>query len=248
LKKQSFKSDRMNFFDFHVHSVFSGGESSIEELASMAKSLGFKGFCFTAYPLGKKEEEILKTEIEKVKKEFGIEIFLGFEARNLRELKYLVKRRKEFDVLLVRGGEIELNREACETPEVDILTHPELGRQDSGLNHVLVKLAAKNFTAIEINFREILFTTKRTRSLVLKNIQQNVRIAKKYKAPLIICSGAINHFEMRDPYSLISIGHQLGLEIKEAKEAISKTPQEIIKRINERKSENWIMPGVKIIK
>jgi hypothetical protein len=35
-----------------------------------------------------------------VKKEFGIEIFLGFEARNLRELKYLVKRRKEFDVLL----------------------------------------------------------------------------------------------------------------------------------------------------
>jgi len=238
----------MNFFDFHVHSVFSGGESNIEELASMAKTLGFKGFCFTAYPLDRKEEEILKTEIEKVKKEFGIEIFLGFEARNLKELRNLARRRKEFDVLLVRGGEIELNREACETPEVDILTHPELGRQDSGLNHTLVKLAAKNFTAIEINFREIMFTTKRTRALVLKNIQQNVRIAKKYKVPLIICSGAINHFEMRDPYSLISIGCQLGLELKEAKEAVSKVPQEIIKRISEKRNKNWVMPGVKIIK
>ncbi|MGC8812474.1 MAG: ribonuclease P protein component 3 [Candidatus Aenigmatarchaeota archaeon] len=238
----------MNFFDFHVHSIFSGGESSIEELASMAKILGFKGFCFTAYPLDKKEEEILKTEIERVKKEIGIEIFLGFEARNIKELRYLTKKRKEFDVLLVRGGDLELNREACETPEVDILTHPELGRQDSGLNHVFVKLAAKNFTAIEINFREMMFTTKKTRCLVLKNIQQNIKLAKKYKAPLIICSGAINHFEMRDPYSLISIGCQLGLELKEAKETVSKTPQEIIKRINERKSEEWVMPGVRIVK
>ncbi|MCS7105860.1 MAG: ribonuclease P, partial [Candidatus Aenigmarchaeota archaeon] len=194
------------------------------------------------------EEEILKTEIERVRKEIGIEIFLGFEARNLKELRALVKRRKEFDVLLVRGGDLELNREACEIPEVDILTHPELGRQDSGLNHVLAKLAAKNFTAIEINFREIMFTTKKTRCLVLRNIQQNVRLAKKYKAPLVICSGAINHFELRDPYSLISIGCELGLELKEAKEAVSKIPQEIIKKIRERKDENWILPGVKVVK
>ncbi|MEM5794615.1 MAG: RNase P subunit p30 family protein [Candidatus Aenigmatarchaeota archaeon] len=237
----------MKFFDFHVHSAFSGGESSLEELASMAKKLGYSGFCFTAYPLEKREEEILKTEIERVKKEFGIEIFLGFEARNLRELRTLAKRRKDFDVLLVRGGDLELNREACETPEVDILTHPELGRQDSGLNHVLAKLAAKNFTAIEVNFREIMFTTKKTRCLVLKNIQQNIKLAQKYKAPLIICSGAINHFEMRDPYSLVSLGYELGLELKEAKQAVSKIPQEIVKRIRERKSKNWIIPGVKVI-
>ncbi|MEM5882619.1 MAG: RNase P subunit p30 family protein [Candidatus Aenigmatarchaeota archaeon] len=238
----------MKFFDFHVHSTFSGGESTLEELASMAKRLGYSGFCFTTYPLEKREEEILKTEIERIKKEFGIEIFLGFEARNLKELKILVKRRRDFDVLLVRGGDLELNRKACETPEVDVLTHPELGRQDSGLNHVLAKLAAKNFTTIEINFREIMFTTKKTRCLVLRNVQQNVKLAKKYKAPLIICSGAINHFEMRDPYSLISLGCELGLELKEAKQAISKVPQEIIKKIKERKSENWIMPGVKVIK
>ncbi|MFH8132485.1 MAG: RNase P subunit p30 family protein [Candidatus Aenigmatarchaeota archaeon] len=238
----------MKFFDFHVHSVFSGGESTLEELASMAKRLGYSGFCFTVYPLSKKEEEILKSEIERIKKDVGIEIFLGFEARNLRELKSLAKRRKEFDILLVRGGDLELNREACETPEVDILTHPELGRQDSGLNHILAKLAAKNSTAIEINFREILFTTKRTRCLILRNVQQNIKLAKKYKAPLIICSGAINHFEMRDPYSLISFGCELGLEMREAKEAVSRIPQEIIKKINELKSENWIMPGVKVVR
>ena len=238
----------MKFFDFHVHSAFSEGESSLEELASMAKKLGYKGICFTAYPLSKNEEGILKAEIERVKKAVGIEIWLGYEARNLRELKKLAKRRREFDVLLVRGGDIRLNRAACEMPEVDILTHPEFQRQDPGLDHVGIKLAAKNRVAIEINFREILFSTKRTRSLILKNIAQNVRLAKKYKAPIIICSGAISHWELRAPECLISMACQLGLELKEAKDALSKVPQEIIKLIKERKSKDWIMPGVKVVK
>ncbi|MFQ6057208.1 MAG: hypothetical protein ACE5J3_14655, partial [Methanosarcinales archaeon] len=61
----------------------------------MAKKLGYKGICFSAYPLSKKEESILKTEMERVKKEIGIEIFLGLKARSIKELKYLVNRRRE---------------------------------------------------------------------------------------------------------------------------------------------------------
>ncbi len=238
----------MAFYDFHVHSAFSEGESSLEELASMAKKLGYKGICFTAYPLSKTEESFLKNEIERVKKEFGIEIFLGFEARNLKELRALAKRRREFDVLLVRGGDLRLNRAACETPEVDILTHPEFQRQDSGLDYVGIKFASKNKVAIEINFREVLFSSGKNRSLIIKNMAENVRIAKKYKAPIIICSGGISHWELRDPRCLISFGCMLGLELKEAKDAISKVPEEIIKLIKERRSENWIMPGVKVVR
>ncbi len=238
----------MKFFDFHVHSAFSEGESRLEELASMAKMLGYSGICFTAYPLKKEEENFLKAEIERVKKEIGIEIFLGFEARNLRELRSLLKRRREFDVLLVRGGNLRLNRIACETPEVDILTHPEFNRQDPGLDYVSFKLAAKNKVAIEMNFREILTSTKRSRSLILKNIAHNLKLAKKYKAPIILCSGAISQWELRSPYCLISMATQLGLELREAKLAISKVPENIIKQIMERKSSDWILPGVKILK
>jgi ribonuclease P/MRP protein subunit RPP1 len=238
----------MQAYDLHLHSAFSGGISSLEELASTAKVLGYKGICFVAYPLSKREEEILKAEIERIKKEFAIEIYLGFEARNVRELKFLAKRRKEFDVLLARGGNLQLNRVACETPEVDILTHPEFGRSDSGLNHVLAKLAAKNNVAIEINFREILVSSKATRSRILSHISRNVMLAKKFKAPIILCSGAISHFEMRDAYSLISMATQLGLELKEAKDAITKVPSKIIEEIKKRRDERWIMPGVEVLK
>jgi ribonuclease P/MRP protein subunit RPP1 len=238
----------MEFFDMHVHSAFSGGESSLDQLATTAKNLGYKGICFVEYYKGEEQIKKLKREIEDVKKKIGIEIFLGFEARNLKELSILKEKRKRFDVLLARGGDLKLNRKACETAEVDILTHPEFERTDSGLNHILVKEAAKNNVAIEINFREVLISSKRTRSLVLKNISTNVMLAKKFKAPIIACSGSLSHWDICDPQCLISFANLVGLELDEAKATVSNVPEKIIKQIRERKSEKWIAPGIKVVK
>jgi len=235
-------------YDLHIHSAFSEGESSLEELASTAKALGYKGICFAEYYEGKNQIKKLQGEIKKVKQKIGIEIFLGFEARSVKELKFLEKIRRNFDILLARGGDLELNRIACETPEVDILTHPEYERFDSGLDHVSVKLAVKNRVAIEVNFREILISSKATRSKILANIQNNIKLVKKFKAPIILCSGALSHFELKDPNVMISFATQLGLELKESKDAITKIPESIIKQAKERKSEKWISPGVKIVK
>lgn len=236
----------MDFFDLHLHSAFSGGESSLEQLASTAKTLGYKGICFAEYYEGEGQVKKLKEEIEKVKQKVGIEIFLGFEARSVKELNFLANIRKNFDILLARGGDLKLNREACETPEVDILTHPEYERIDSGLYHVSAKLASKNNVAIEVNFREILISSKATRTRVLANIQNNIKLAKKFKAQIVLCSGALSHFELKDPSIMVSFATRLGLELKEAKDSISKVPDKIIRQAMERKSGKWIIPGVKI--
>jgi ribonuclease P/MRP protein subunit RPP1 len=238
----------MQAFDLHVHSAFSGGESSLEELAKTAKLLGYKGICFVFYYQDEKQKDILLGEIDGISKKVGIETYLGFEARDLKELKLLAKKRRSFDLLLARGGEIEMNRAACETPEVDILTHPEYQRNDSGLDHVCMKFAAKNDVAIEVNFREILITNKKTRATVMANMAKNIKLAKKYHAPIILCSGAVSHWELRAPECLVSMACQLGLELNEAKKAVSEVPKNIIEKAKERRSEKWIMPGVKIVK
>jgi ribonuclease P/MRP protein subunit RPP1 len=238
----------MNFYDLHMHSAFSGGESKLEELASMAKRLGYKAICFSAYFEDWNQFEVLKAESGRVMKEAGISILIGVEARNLKELQLLAERRREFDILLARGGDIRMNRQACETPEVDILTHPEFERTDSGLDHTCMKLASKNKVAIEVNFREILISNRKIRGKVLQNIAQNIRIAKKYGAPIILCSGAISHYELRDPQIMISMACQLGMDIKEAKEAVSKVPEGIIAKSKERRNEKWVMPGVRMMK
>jgi ribonuclease P/MRP protein subunit RPP1 len=237
----------MQAFDLHVHSAFSGGESSLEELARIAKLLGYKGICFVFYYQDEKQKDILLAEIDGISKKVGIETYLGFEARDLKELKFLAKKRRSFDLLLARGGEIEMNRAACEIPEVDILTHPEYQRTDPGLDHVCMKFAVKNDVAIEVNFREILITNKKTRAMVMANMAKNIKLAKKYHAPIILCSGAISHWELRSPECLISMACQLGLELTEAKKAVSEVPKSIIEKAKERRSEKWVMPGVKII-
>lgn len=237
----------MRFYDFHVHSTFSEGQSSLEDLASTAKKLGFSGFCFSAYYRGGDQLKRLKEEIEKVKRKIPIEIFLGFEARTVKELDILADRRKRFDILLARGGDLKMNREAVETSEVDMLTHPEHERLDSGLNQVLVKLAAKNDVAIEFNFREILVSNKKTRSRILSNMHQNLILAKKFRAPIIVCSGAVSHWEMRDPFTLISFLEDLGLELNFAKKSVSSVPENILKNVKRKGSEKWVAEGVEIV-
>ncbi len=234
----------MKFFDLHVHTAFSGGNSSLDQLASMAKELGYTGICFSEYFENDNQIKKLKDDISKASEKTGVEIYLGFEARNPKELAKLVEKRRMFDILLAQGGDLEMNRLACETPQVDILTHPENNRNDSGLNHVLARLAAENNVAIELNFREILLANKRTRNTIMKNISQNLKLARKFHAPIILCSGAISHFELRAPQVIISMSNQLGLDLDEGKDSISKIPENIIKQSKERKSEKWVMSGV----
>jgi len=219
----------------------------MEEMARRAKLLGYKGICITNYPTSKNNFNDLKKEVSELSEKLKFKIFLGFEAKTSDQLKKLADMRREYDVLLVKGSDLELNRKAVETKEVDILVHPELKRRDSGLNDIMIKLAKKNNVAIEINFREILQSSKNTRSLIMRNIAQNVRICKKYKTSVIICSGAVSHWQLKDPKILIAMGHLLGLELEQSKKSLSEIPENIINMIKERQDKKWIRPGVKVV-
>ena len=234
-------------YDLHIHSTFSSGESTLEEIVKAAKDFGYKGIGFISYPLKKEEEDFLKAEINRVSKEYNFEIYLGFEATNKIELKKLLNRRREFDLLLVRGGTNFMNRIAVENRGVDILTHPDYERKDCGINHVLARLAKENEVAIEINFREALNSEGLARKNVLANHMEIIRLYKKFRFPLIISSGALSHWQIKDPKVLISYLVTLGLEMKEAKEALRETPKKIIERAKEWRSEKWIMPGVRLV-
>ncbi len=238
----------MHLYDLHLHSEFSEGKSSVEDFAKRAKILGFRGIGFAIYYKDRKRVDQFKKRAVEASKKTGIDIFIGLEATTLEELKKLVNIRRDYDILLVRGTNLELNRRAVQTKEVDILTHPEYNRKDSGFNHTMAKLAANNQVAIEINFREILFSSKNTRSYIMHHIQNNMKLCKKYKTPIIISSGAVSHWQLKDPKVLISMGCLLGLELSRAKKALSETPQSIIRMVEERQDNKWVRPGVKVIK
>ena len=129
---------------------------------------------------------------------------------------------------------------------VVVLCHPELRRKDSGLDHICVKAEADNEVAIEVNFREIaeLFGLHRVR--VLSSLRKNIELCKKYEAPLIFASSAVNKWGLRSGRELASLAYMLGLELPKAIDAASAVPHSLVSK-NREKLENRRWEGARIV-
>ncbi len=237
----------MRFYDLEVHSNLSEGENTIAEIAKFAGQLGYSGIAICdKYESVEKLKE-LKEQISKI--ETTVEIYAGVKiyAETAEELyKIIEKVREHVAIVIVAGGRYDINRAACESPKVDILAHPELGRIDSGLDEVCLHSAVKNNVAIQVNFKEVLDTYRRSRAFALDRIAKNIHLCNELNVPIIVSSGAYSIWDMRDPRKLVSIANILGLEFEKAFTCVSSIPQNIIENNKKKLSGTKITEGVEI--
>ncbi len=240
----------MKFFDMHVSSNNSVGESSIEEIGRIAETLGYGAVCIAdVFHSLEKIKEIKKVILE-AQKNTTCELVQGVEirAKNPQEMRKLVSKARELaPVLIVYGGDYKINRAACENPKVDIIAHPELGRSDSGLDEACLKSAAKSGVAMEINFLSIVSSFRKERAYVLDHISQNISLCKKFKVGLVISSGARSVWGMRSPRDLASLGSLLGLEEQKSVRAISDIPSSILEDNLKKLSGKSPSRGVEVV-
>ncbi len=147
--------------------------------------------------------------------------------------------------MIVRGGDLKVNRAACEDKRVDILSQPNRSRRDSGINHVLARKAAENSVAIEINLKILLKTNLRYRYRVLSQFRHIVELQRKFKFPLIITSSASFKYDLITPQDITALSKSFQMSFEESFDAISKIPQEIIE-INDLR-DNFVVDGVRIM-
>lgn len=191
--------------DLHVHSTWSDGGNSIEELVIKAKDMGYKYIAITDHSQGlkiagglnKEELMIKKKEIEKLKKKYrDIKILFGTEVDidSDGNLDYPDDILKGMDIVIgaVHSGfkqsKEKLTRriiKACENRYVNIIAHPT-GRlwgarepYEIDLDEIL-KVANETHTALEIN--------SFPQRLDLNDI--NCRMAKDYGVKLVINTDA----------------------------------------------------------
>lgn len=225
----------MNFYEYHVHP-----EVDLGKMAETLLKLGWSGVCFVCRSL--EEIEGFRRKLGKA----GLDVAFGYkiETNKPDNVPRIAKKvRKKVELVLVNGGNLEVNRKACETSEVDILTHPELGRNDPGLDYVMAKLARKNNVSIEFNFRNILLSYKKSRSDIFSNMLENAKLVRKYGTPFVLSTGAIEHYDLRSPSELISFGRVLGLDPREIKTSLSGAK---IEENRKRLGNKWVMPGVEL--
>lgn len=147
------------------------------------------------------------------------------EADDWGELKSKINQNDEkCDVLVYEGGNAELNRKAAEDKHVDIILHPEKGRKDSGVDHVIAKKAAENDVAIGFDLRQLNRESK-AQTHILKHWKKNLKLCEKYDTPYIITSAAENKNGLRAPRDIKSIIDSLGFD---GTKAVKDHPKTII--------------------
>ncbi|MCJ7450312.1 MAG: hypothetical protein MUP58_01075 [Candidatus Nanohaloarchaeota archaeon QJJ-9] len=237
------------FHDLNIHSKAGEGKNSVEEIAERAELLDIDRIAICNTLNGYHEVEELKNSIGELDTTVNVHPGVRIKAEDTKELKdQLSAYRDSVDVIVVDGGDEDINRAACEDSRVDILSHPEYKRKDQGIDHVIAKKAAKNRVAIEINFRTVLNTYRKVRSQIMHHMKQNVKLARKYHAPLILNSGAKRIEELRKPRDTVGFACSLGLNLSEAFKLVEGNPAQIIQRATETHSENQVRPGIEVEK
>lgn len=217
----------MTYYDLHAHTNLSIGENTVEEMAEMAKRLGLAGAGIVQY----------FPAIHKLPQIDGIDLVSAvmIKAAKPDELNKLAEKvRQRSEILMVHGGDYDINRAACENSMTDILCHPELGRKDSGLDHICVRAAHDNNVAIEVNFREVLESYKRNRIYVLSAMKKNIELCKKYDVKIITSSSAVTKWGLRSGRELAAITNLLGLELGKAIETTSTIPEQLVRENREK--------------
>jgi ribonuclease P/MRP protein subunit RPP1 len=221
------------FYDFSIHTAPECSDPP-EAMAETASGYGYAGIAITNHTPHQPQKPEM-TDHPKVEVYSGIEIV----AKNPHHLTQMIQKyRAKVRVLSVHGGNEKINRAAVESRAVDILSHP-----DERLNHVLMRFASENRVAIEFNLDSIIKMRGRARVLALTNFRHNLKLARKYGAPMILASNAQSIYDLRAPREMAALGTIFGMTEDEAIAALSTVPEEIIRR----GSENWIMEGVEIV-
>src|SRR3989344_3163005 len=121
--------------------------------------------------------------------------------------------------IIVKAQDDAFNRKILEYGKFDILLSPEAGKkrvslrqENSGLNHVLAKIAAKNQVAIGIDLEDISKLDKKEKASHLAKIMQNIKVCRKTGTKIILIS-------KKNKREVLSLFMSLGASTKQAKEA-----------------------------
>jgi len=117
------------------------------------------------------------------------------------------------------GGDDAFNRRAVESLKIDYLVSPERGdkkdglkQRDSGINHVVAKMAKEKGVSIVVDFAEISKLKGKDRALRLGRVIQNVKICRRAGCKIEIWGSG-------DEKALRSFGISLGMSTKQSSEA-----------------------------
>ena len=141
-----------------------------------------------------------------------MENYVLIQESNFEKARKAINQSKEKNIIFSNDDD-ELNRKVLEKLKINILLLNQSKRKDfqkqrnSGLNHVLAKIAKKNNIVIGINLDEIIKAKSKQKSEILARVKQNIKLCNKNKLKMKF----ISQENKRNIYDLKSLGLVLGM-------------------------------------
>lgn len=150
--------------------------------------------------------------------------------------------REETTIVVLRGGDPQLNRFAAETETVDVLSSPMRGSGD--VNHIIVKAAVANDVHLEFDFSYVLRREGGPRVQALRGLRKLRELVEYYDAPFVVSASPTTHHHVRAPRELLAVGEVIGFDAAQVRTGLEAW-QELAVRNRERLSEDFISPGLR---
>jgi len=118
---------------------------------------------------------------------------------------------------------------ASQNTDVDIISFPQEDIHQL-LTPYLARTAAKNHIAVQISLLPLLTNRGIQRIKLVYRIRTAVQRLIAAKTPTLFTTTPNEYYQLRPPYMLIMLAQMIDVPNKWALEAISKTPEVLIKR------------------
>ncbi len=141
--------------------------------------------------------------------------------------KAIDKFRNQVDLIVVNAKDTRAMRAASENSEIDFIVH-------AFVDQTAARDCAANNVALEFDIADFLGVYGMKRATLISKLQFNLDLARKYKIPIILASGAQNVYGLRNAMQIIAFAETLGFKHEEAKTAALRNPFQLVKRNRER--------------
>lgn len=223
---------------------------NLELFEKIIRKTSWLGYKIVGVPLPSK---ITKEKIEQLKdiaKNFGVDLAsrVNLSPSNPQELiRNLRKLRRKFEIIAVNCHLKSVARQAAKDRRVDIIYFPnEIKRRF--FDKAEAELASKALAALEIEIMQIPILPRTQRMQLISRLRSEVKIAEKYRIPIIISSGTSNPMLMRKPREMAALATLFDMSMERALKSVSEIPCSILERNREKLSPNFVAPGLKIIR
>jgi len=235
------------FVDLHLCAPF----RDVEKLRKMVTKSFELGYNLVGIPLPSNVEPDEVERLRKICSEADLDLVsrVDLTPKNTHELLNNLRRlRRKFEVVSVLCMSKPIARQAAKDRRVDLLSFPVAKPRNRFFDSAEAELASESSSSLEIDMTPLLSLEGFLRIRLISSLRREVAIAKSFRVPVVISSGATNDYLLRRPHDYSALAVLFNMDTSLALNTLSEIPLRIVERNRLKLIPDFVAPGLRVVR